>query len=407
MSEPSPEIQTSSAGDWKVTLIVCVLIAAVVGGVAYFIFETEPTAKKSNTSKKTAMLVAIEEVRPERWTPRIEAVGVVRPSQDLVLSPQIAGRVVSLSPGFEPGRFVSKGDVLVRLEAADWRNVIAQRESALEQARAELVLEQGRQGAARAEFDYLEQQLEGTERELVLREPQLESARARVRAAKASLEQARRDLSRVTIRAPFDAHVVSRDVNVGSQVSSSDRLARLIGTQRHWIVINVPREKLKWLAIPEGETPGSEVHVRSRTWSKETRRVAHLHSLVGMLDEVTQMASVIAAIDDPFARTEDGAGPPLLAGEFLEASIVGEPLEEVYRISREWLRSDQTVWLMRDDTLHIVQVEVLLEDATHAYISSGLQPGDQVVTTSIATPTEGAPLRLDGEKSERAGGRDE
>lgn len=400
MSEESPEM-TSAAGDWKLTVFVCILIAAVVGGVTYFIFKTEPTAKKSNTSKKTAMLVSVEEVHPETWTPRIEAVGTVRPAQDLVLRPQIAGRVVSLAPEFEPGRFVSKGDVLVRLEAADWRNIVSQRESTLEQMRAELALEEGRQGAAKAEYDYLEQQLEGTERALVMREPQLDSAKARVSAAKAALEQARRDLSRVTVRAPFDAHIISRDVNVGSQISSSDGIARLLGTERHWIIIDLPRHKLQWLAIPDGEASGSEVHVRSRTWPEEMRRTAHLHGLVGMINETTQMARVVAVIEDPFAR-EHSDERPLLAGEFLEVSIVGEPLEGVFRIAREWLRSDQTVWLMREDKLHIVSVEVLLEDATHAYIASGLEAGDRIVTTSIATPTDGAPLRLQKEDASSA-----
>jgi hypothetical protein len=50
---------------------------------------------------------------------------------------------------------------------------------------------------------------------------------------------------------------------------------------------------------------------------------------------------------------------------------------------------------MEGDSLRIRQVDVALRDARYAYVTGGLEDGDRVVVTDLATVTEGAPLRLD------------
>ena len=73
----------------------------------------------------------------------------------------------------------------------------------------------------------------------MLREPQRLAAEARVQSARAAVEQARVDLGRTVIRAPFDAQVLSREVEIGSQVSPGDPLARLVGVDRYWVEISL------------------------------------------------------------------------------------------------------------------------------------------------------------------------
>ncbi len=66
-------------------------------------------------------------------------------------------------------------------------------------------------------------------------------------------------------------------------------------------------------------------------------------------------------------------------------------------MDRAYLRQNDTVWVMQDDTLRILPVEVVFGDDTHVYIGSGLDADAQVVTTNLATVVEGASLRLAGE----------
>jgi cell shape-determining protein MreC len=48
---------------------------------------------------------------------------------------------------------------------------------------------------------------------------------------------------------------------------------------------------------------------------------------------------------------------------------------------------------MQDQKLSIRQVRIVFQDAQFAYIREGLEDGDHVVTTTLATVTEGLPLR--------------
>ena len=100
-------------------------------------------------------------------------------------------------------------------------------------------------------------------------------------------------------------------------------------------------------------------------------------------------------VDDPLARAADG--PRLLVGAFVQASIEGEPIPDIVRLSREHLRKGDTAWVMTDDnTLRIQPLDILLKDADYAYVRRGLNAGDRVVTSQLATATDGAALRRNG-----------
>ena len=84
-----------------------------------------------------------------------------------------------------------------------------------------------------------------------------------------------------------------------------------------------------------------------------------------------------------------------MIGTFVEARIQGEPIEDVIRISRDYVRTNQTVWVNDNGKLSIRDVEILLTDADHAYITEGLEDNEQVVTTNLSAVAEGLDLRTE------------
>lgn len=396
MSETSTETRSESSANWKLTALVVLLILGVAAGLVFLIFSTEPSAERAGATKKTAMLVEVVEAEKGAFQPQIMAQGTVEPSQDIILSPQIDGRIVELAPSFVPGGYIEEGDLVIRIEPEDYRHVLAQRQSELRQARSDLAVARGRHEAAQAEYEYIDEELSPENEDLVLQRPQLEAAKDRVAAAKAAVDQARLDLGRTSVEAPFDAHIISRDINVGSQVTSNDRIGRLVGIETYWVNVELPLHKLRWIEVAEGDNEGSSVRVRNdQAWPDETYRNGRLFRRVGALDERTRMARVLAEIPDPLARESENEGkPPLIIGEFVDVMIDGKELEDVVQLDRNYVREDDTVWVMEDGKLQIKEVDVLVRDGTYAYISEGLADGAQVVTTNISTPTEGAALRL-------------
>lgn len=391
------EITKGSSGLRTTFLWCAALLLAGIAAVAV-IFNTEPTPQRETAVRQTAMLVDVTQPEAGTFRPVIEAMGTVTPAREITLRPRVTGLITSISEDFTPGGFVGEGDTLVRIDEADYRNTLQQRQSELARAEADLEMEQGQQAKARQDYADLGRELPPERRALVLRQPQLRSAEAAVQSARAALEQARLDLQRTTVTAPFDAHVVSRAVNQGSQAASGDTLGRLVGIDTYWIEATVAVSKLRWLAFADGDPDrGSPVRIRIRTaWPEDTWREGYLFRLVGELDMTTRMARALIAIDDPLAReAEAGNVPPLMIGAFVEARIRGREITDAVRIRRDHLRKDDTVWIMRDGKLAIEPVEVILRDAEYAYIRSGLGAEDQVVTSSLATVKEGVALRTD------------
>lgn len=397
----SPEPQEPSIG-WKTSLLVCLVIAAVGAGLLYVIFNTEPTARRAAGSKSTAMLVDVITADTGTYRPLIEAMGTVEPNQEITLRPRVSGQIIARSAQFQPGEFVEKGHTLFRIDPADYNNTLQQRKSDLKQARSELKLEMGRQDVAQEEYQLLEENLTDENRALVLRRPQLESARAGVESARAAVDQARLNVERTSVEAPFDAQIINRNVNVGSQIGAGDNAARLVGVENYWIETTVPLSKLRWLTIPD--TPGASgtrVQIRDRSaWSEGVHRVGHVDKLVGELEDNARMARVLITIEDPLVReTTTSDSPPLMIGAYVETKMRGERIRNVVRLKRDYLRDDDTVWVMQDGELDIRDVDVVFTNEEYAFIRRGLSEGERIVTTNLSTVVDGAPLRLQSNNS--------
>ena len=384
--------------NWKKTLLVCLGILVVAGAGTTLIFSTEPTAERTGATRETAMLVDVISVERDTVQPTIEAMGTVQPSQDIVLSPRVSGEIVRRADAFTPGGYVERGDVLLQLDPSDYENTLQQRRSELRQAESDLKIEMGRQNVAQQDYALLDDTLSGENRALVLREPQLNAARSQVESARAAVRQAELNLQRTTIRAPFDAHILSRNANIGSQVSAGDDLGRLVGLDTYWVEATVPLSKLRWLRIPDDGAQGMPVRIRNRTaWEPDEYRTGTIHKLVGALENQTRMARVLIAVPDPHSYESDNAErPTLMIGSYVEASIQAEQLNDVVQLNRDYVRDDDTVWIMENGALRIQDVNIVVRDAQYGYIDEGLDDGDRVVTTNLSTVTDGAPLRLEG-----------
>ena len=406
MEDNSHSENTEKAGmNWKKTLLISlsVLVLAVI--VTFIIFRTEPTAKIGGATKETAMLVDVEPVFRGNYIPTIITTGTVVPSKDILLSPRVSGEVVRISENFTPGGYVRKGETLLQIDPADYENALQLRKSELLQAEADLNIEMGRQNVAQKDYELLELEIDLEDKSLVLREPQLKAARSRVEAAQAAVKQAQLDLERTTVKAPFNAHILSRNINIGSQVATGQELARMVGLDVYWVELTVPLSRLKWLSFPASENEkGAAVKIRNRSaWNENEWREGSLYKLIGSLEGQTRLARILAEVEDPLAKQTDSLQKqPLILGSFMEAGITANEIKNVFRINRDHVRANNTVWIMADEKLEIRDVDIVFQDAEFAYINSGLNENDSIVTTNLTTVVNGASLRVAGASPENS-----
>lgn len=384
-----------------ISAALSVAVLGLAGGASYVIFSTEPTAQREAQTRKTAALVEVITAERGDFCPTISVLGHVRPARDVVMRPRVAGQIIELEPGFVPGGLLEEGEPLMYLDPADFERAVATRRSELKQVEAELAIEEGRQRVAQQEYELLGEGIDDQNRSLVLREPQIEQIRARLDAARAALELAELELERTTVRAPFDAQVLEQSVNVGSQVGTGDALGRLVGIDECWIIASVPLRDLRWISfIDQGDDKATSAMVRHSTaWEPGVEREARVSRLIGEVDSEARLARVLLTLPDPLARESDE--PPVILGTLLQVRIEGRQLTDVVRLDREYLRQNDTVWLKAGGELEIREVTVTYRDEAYAYISDGVKPGEQVVTTSLATVIEGLPLRTEDESPEQ------
>jgi RND family efflux transporter MFP subunit len=402
---------------WRRALEAVLTIAAVAtllaGAVAAsrWIKESEPVAQREAATRRSAALVETVVAKRGTFRPVIRVLGSVQPAREIVLSPRVGGEIVAVEPAFRPGGVVEAGEPLLFLDPEDYIQNLVIRESEVGQVEAELEIEEGRQRVAELEFKLLGEGIDRANRSLVLREPQIASLRSRLRAAKASVDQAVLDLGRTEIVAPFDAQILERFTELGSQVARGDRLARLVGIGEYWVTATVPLGSLRWIHFPRDGEPGARARIRHRSvWPEGQHREGTVERLIGEVDPSTRLARVIVSVEDPLGG--NGA-PPLILGTVVQVEIEAVPLENVVRLERAYLRQNDTVWVMDGDVLRIRKAKVAFSNATHAFLREGVEHDEKVVTTDLATVVDGLPIReaspasgpaADGARGAGAGG---
>lgn len=371
------------------TISIGLVLAAVV--ITTVMVITAPKAEKKKPARMAAR-VETEELKRGNETVVLHLTGTVVPAEEITLRAQVGGEIVSISPGFIDGGLLKKGSDILQIDPTDYHLALVGAESQLETARFNYKMELGRQDVAKREWELLKtDDASEQEKELALRIPHLAASKAALQAAEATLGKARLNLSRANVRTPFNAVVLSRDVNIGSQTTPAGQLARLAGTDTYWIKVSIPVDRLPWLEIP-----GSDVKVSSGSGAVRHGRVI---KLLGDLEEKGRMARLLVEIDDPLClRPENADKKPLLLGEFVRAEISGREQENVCRIPRNALHENRFVWIAQNDKLDIREVGILWRDAEQVLVCNGVADGEQLIVSDMTTPIQGMDINTGNEK---------
>jgi multidrug efflux pump subunit AcrA (membrane-fusion protein) len=109
------------------------------------------------------------------------------------------------------------------------------------------------------------------------------------------------------------------------------------------------------------------------------------------------MVHAVARVKDPYGRGEDPDRPPLAAGMYVEAEIIGRAVDGVAVIPRTALRGDGRVLIVdENDLLQFRKVEVLRTSDDQAVIGSGLHDGDRLCLSNLVAVTAGMRVKVFG-----------
>lgn len=360
------------------TVLAAVILMMGVGG-GYYILNSAPKPGRVK-AEIPARLVDVTPLKQESSRPYWQTGGVVSAADAVSLAPQVSGRVEWINPLAEPGALLAKGAVLARLEAADFDLQVAQAQAALTQAQADLALEQGQAQLAAEEYAMAASELSEQERALVLRKPQLASAQAAVAVAQANLRQAQLDQSRRELKMPFAGRISSRAVSVGSYVSATTTTFALVGTERVWIEVRIPRTFLTWLDL-QGDVPLTMASVAGE-------RTARIVNVLPDVADNDRQARVMLQLNNPMAEGQMA----VLVNDYVNVQLPGHAIAATVIESR-LLNDDGSVWVVNDNKLYRRTPQVIFRGRERAWLGEGFNSGDQLLLNRIDSVTDGMPVR--------------
>ena len=378
-------------------LLLPALVVTCSAAVAVWMMQTGPKAKP----RSNARIAAIVDVRPIEFGQQnttVSVMGTVIPKREVVLKPQVSGTVIKLSDNLVPGGRFAKDQPLLSIDPSDYQLAVKQLASEVARVEADIQIELGRQRVAQKEYELLGETVSAEEKALMLREPQLENLGAVLDGTRARLAQAQLDLERTVIKAPFNAVVLSREINLGASVSPSATLATLVGSDAYWIEAMIPASQLKWINTGQkSSAEGSTVRVfDTTTWGSERFRNGQVIGLTAMVEEQGRMAKLLAEISDPLAlQNSTEVQPELLLGSYVRVEIAGARLPHAAAIERDLVQDGNQVWVMDDQgTLDIRTVDVAFRGKEKVLVTAGISEGELLITSNLPSPVQGMSLRL-------------
>jgi len=369
------------------------VVLAVSAGICYWIFWSEPPPRKF-PQRESLPEVSVYSLQPVDYQVWLNSQGTVQARTESSLVSEVRGRVVGVSPSFRAGGFFEKGETLLEIDKRDYETAVVSAEATLARAKLALAEEEANAAQARTDWERLNPGVEPPE--LVSREPQLAQARADVASAQALVENARLNLERTTITAPYAGRILQKRVDMGQFVNSGSILAEIYAVDYAEIRLPLSEREIGYIDVPELYRDDSDpVHsmpevILTTTIGNETLEwLGRIVRAEGAFDVQSRQLFFVAQVDDPYRKQGDGR-PPLKVGSFVQAKIEGRVLEDVIVIPRELYRKNEYVVVIEEDgTLRRKSIEIEWSDEENLVVSNGLNPGDRVCVTHLSFPSEG------------------
>ncbi len=372
----------------RIILPIVILLAGF--GLAALIVATGPTLESQAPPPSSPLVRTwVAEAQAVRLATR--AHGTVLPRTESELVPEVAGRIVRISPAMVSGGFFKANDVLFEIDPLDY----------------ELALEQARAGVASASSEFQNAQRAHTrQQDLAQRQSTSESlrdealnrlhvARAGLRQAQAQLARAERDLARTQVRAPYDGRVRTERVDVGQFVNRGASVATIYAIDYAEVRLPVHDEELAYLdlALDQGMSEQRPTALlRAAFAGQEHSWEGTIVRTEGELDPQTRMINLVARVDAPYETIGDR--PPLAVGLFVEAAIQGPMVNNVFVLPRSALQNNDQLYVVREDnTLEFRNAEILRIVEEDVYVTGGLTAGDVVVLSTVTNAVPGMAVR--------------
>ena len=363
---------------------IAILIFFIVLSIALSAFKPKPEVKKR---KRPVLAVMVTQAVRDNVQLNVTVQGETRPRTEIDLVPEVAGKITYVSPKFLSGGLFSRGDVLYRIEDADYQVAIVRAQATVARAQQVLIREKAEGDIAKQDWDDLGEGRVASD--LTLRKPQFLEAQAGLMSAQADLDNAKLRLARTAVKAPFNGRVREKFADLGQYVGPGAKLGRIFSTDVAEVRLALSDADLARLDIPiayvaksVGDAPdvliSTVIGGQLREWPGKIMRTD------STFDTNTRSLYAIAEVRDPYGKGAAAGGYPLAPGMFVDAQISGKTFQSVIVIPRDGLRPENKVYVVTEEGVAESRDAIVIDASPkRAVLSAGIEAGELVILSPL------------------------
>jgi membrane fusion protein, multidrug efflux system len=348
------------------TLLVLLVLLFLLGRrLGWFEFEQQESVVQS--ARPSGLPVRALVIKPVDLDNRILTSGTVLPDESVELSSEASGKITAIY--FREGERVRKGDLLLTINDADLQAQLQRFKY---------------QEALLVEREFRQRKL--LEKEAVSQEV-YDRALADLNTNRAEMLMVEAQIAKTRVKAPFDGVIGLRMVSEGSYITPSTRIASLVKMQPVKVEFSIPEQ------YASDVKPGNQISFTIGSTKKTYE--AKVYAVEPIIDQSTRTLRIRAIYPNP--------GLDVIPGSFATVELVLRTYHEALTIPTEALvpmLGAQMVYLYKNGMAEPVEVQTGIRTSDMIQITSGLNPGDTLITTGILQLRKGMAVVLSELSSE-------
>ena len=315
---------------------------------------------------------------------QVDATGTVNVRNYVSLTPQVGGRVVSISPALRAGGTFAADEQLLIIDRRDFELALDQARADIAAAQSTLMLQRAESDAARANYALLHPN--DAVPPLVARIPQIAQARAQLSAARARSEIAALNLKRTSFSLPFDGRVTDSTAEVGQVLLAGQSFGRAFAFDALEVVVPIAADELERIEPAIGRS--ATVRVDSEKIEATVERVS------AELDERTRFAEL-------YLRFGPETSPPP-PGTFVDVVVDGPAVERTFVLPAAAEQINRSVWVVAQGVLEPVMPRTLGNTAD-GWVVDAFDYKEGIVLGAVPGAEAGLPVDIGSEARARFG----
>ena len=356
----------------KRMILMLVVMAALLGGLGFAKFRQVEAAIAQGTSYQpppTAVTTVV--AQKETWPSTQSLIGTAAAIQGVTVSADLPGTIDKIH--FESGQWVHEGDILVELDTR--------------QERAQLASLEAQRDLAKVNFGRAQE----LDKAGVISHSEYDNASAQQKATEAQVGDIRAAIARKTIHAPFSGSLGIRQASLGQYLAAGQSIVSLQSLSPIYVNFGVPQQDTPKvipghvLRVTNSDLPGVGF----------TGRITALDSVINEQTRNIQVQATVTNKENKlrpgmFVQVELPMGQARQVVPIPASAINYAPYgDSVFIVSD---MKDEKGRMYRGVRQQVVKIEGTRGD--QVAITSGINPGDEVVSSGVFRLRNGAPVQV-------------